>query len=488
MELGILKNVEKQMNLIMFLVSVSVPVAAFGFVMLLLEGTVADAVILLMAVSAVLIKIFEKGLGKYAKYLYVSTMPFWGALVIIIAADGKFGAMTQAYFLWTLLAIAYYDVSVVKISAVVTLAVNIVGIILFPAAYLKMSNVFVWIFIAIVYALVLIAAVMITRRTYQLFERVEEKEQEVEHLLGNVRTAFDNLQNSSEDIYDSLHTFEEKTHKIAVSTEAISSNTNSQIEEMSGSIDIFNNLNQKILNSEDRVGETVGNMIQLKEKNDEGIAAITELSQKFDENIKSTKEASDGVETLSQKSSAIGEIIESIDQIAKQTNLLALNAAIEAARAGEAGKGFAVVADEINLLSTESSEATHKIDTILKDIIVTVKDTSRSIDNNSVIVKEAQEKLEHTIEIFKAMLDSSEEVMGVTDVLKQELGNIIEIKENLFESMQKLEKISQQSVETTTEINTSTEEQVVGVEKIMNSMENVQAGMKQLSYILGGNG
>ena len=59
---------------------------------------------------------------------------------------------------------------------------------------------------------------------------------------------------------------------------------------------------------------------------------------------------------MAQKSSSIGEIIESISQIAKQTNLLALNAAIEAARAGEAGKGFAVVADAdcCEILSTLS--------------------------------------------------------------------------------------------------------------------------------------
>ena len=77
---------------------------------------------------------------------------------------------------------------------------------------------------------------------------------------------------------------------------------------------------------------------QLKGKNDEGIIAIGELWKKFSENIESTKVASEGVTSLAQKSSSIGEIIASIGQIAKQTNLLALNAAIEAARAGEAGK------------------------------------------------------------------------------------------------------------------------------------------------------
>ena len=104
----------------------------------------------------------------------------------------------------------------------------------------------------------------------------------------------------------------------------------------------------------------------LKDKNDEGIVAIEMLGKKFAENIETTKAAATGVEDLSQKSSSIGGMVESIRSIAQQTNLLALNAAIEAARAGEAGKGFTVVADEINSLSAESSEATGKIDDILQ--------------------------------------------------------------------------------------------------------------------------
>ena len=278
--------------------------------------------------------------------------------------------------------------------------------------------------------------------------------------------------------------FEESATEIASSTEEISSNANIQIDEVGDSIDIFNDLNDKIVQSEQYVNATIVNMNHLKDKNNNGISAITDLSEKFDENIKSTQEVSEGMEELSKKSVLIGEIIESIHQIAQQTNLLALNAAIEAARAGEAGKGFAVVADEINKLSSESSNATPKIDAILKDILQTVNNTSNVILRNHVIVSSSHEQLAGTVEIFKDMLEFSENVVKEVNVLEMELKDMLEIKENLLQSMKNVERMSETSMETTSGISTSTEEQACAVEEVVKAMENVQEEMKELSTVL----
>ena len=484
MRLEVLKNEEKQMNYCMFLVLVALPIAAFGFVMLFLQGTAKDAIAFLMVAASIIIRIFEKRLGEIAKYLYISVIPFFGAILIIFTNDGKYGAITQAYFLTVILGIAYYDVNVIKVNAIVTIMTNALGLIFFTESYTTLHSVIVWIFIGIVYVLAAVGAYLVAGRTYQLFEQVEKKEGEMEGLLGNVKKAFGTLEEASQSIYGSLDTFEQSVQEIATSAGEISNSADIQIEEVNSSILIFNELNEKILDSEKSVSDTVETMNILKEKNDTGIVVIKELSKKFDENMKSTKEAAEGVVTLSQKSSLIGEIIDSINQIAQQTILLALNAAIEAARAGEAGKGFAVVADEINALSAESSQATQKIDTILKDIIETVENTDEIMSKNGKIVKESYAQLSDTIDIFKIMLSSSDTVIHVTEQLKKELENIIDIKERLLEAMQKLERISEKSVEKTTEISTSTEEQVAGVESILHSLKNVKSGMEQLGVIL----
>jgi methyl-accepting chemotaxis protein len=67
------------------------------------------------------------------------------------------------------------------------------------------------------------------------------------------------------------------------------------------------------------------------------------------------------MQSLSETTARIGDVVHLISNIAAQTNLLALNATIEAARAGEAGKGFAVVAGEVKALAAQTAKATAEI-------------------------------------------------------------------------------------------------------------------------------
>lgn len=484
MNVEILKNEEKRMNQIMFVFLTIIPVVAFVYVLLFNGGAKRDSIALVMVGCSLIVKLLEKSLGKYAKYMYISILPVIGAVTIVVGTPGCFGAMVEAYFLVLFLAVPYYDLSVINMCVVVTILPNVVAMLMFPEAYMEMYTVSIWIFAGMVYIFAILVAVLIVKRALALFVTVEKKEHEAEELIRNVREVFEGLQSSSEKIYNELHSFEKNTTEIIASTEEISNSASQQIRQVKSSIEIFHSLSDRIVQSEGQVDQAVENIQQLKEKNDEGMAAIEELSKKFGENIESTKVTSEGVGSLAQKSTSIGEIIESIGQIAKQTNLLALNAAIEAARAGDAGRGFAVVADEINSLSAESAAATQKIDVILKDIVDTVGKTNQVIRYNCDVVEGSNEKLEDTVKLFKVMLHASEEVIAVTGVLKSELVGMIGLKEELLQAMELVEQISQSSVQNTAEISNFTEAQGVGAAEILKSMEEVQNGMRQLAGVL----
>ena len=485
-----IRNDEKLVNNIMFAYILGVSVAGWGFVMLFLNGGLRECIFLLTGLCTILTKVFEKYIGSVAKYVYALIPPIIGAVTCAVCSTNtsdSYVCITHYYMVTTLLLVPYYDLKLIRVSTIVTLVVNAAAMIAFPAGFLKLHSVIGWIFTAIVYIILFAACTFISYRTNVLFGVVEEKGKESENILHNVQNAFESLEESSAKIFDSLQEFETSTEEITASAQEITGSSDVQIREVESSLAIFGQLNEKIANSEERISQTVEIMKDLKEKNDEGIASIEILGKKFEENIEATQLATTGVADLSHKSSSIGGIVESIRGIAQQTNLLALNAAIEAARAGEAGKGFAVVADEINSLSAESSDATGKIDVILKDIIEKVDDTHKVIVRNSEVVTESNEKLEDTVKIFQTILTSSEEVMEVTDLLKKELEDIVDIKEQLLRAMEQVHDISRKSGNASNEISSAIEGQAAEVQNILTNMEMVKNGMECLADVLNGN-
>lgn len=115
------------------------------------------------------------------------------------------------------------------------------------------------------------------------------------------------------------------------------------------------------------------------------------------------RDTSKVVTKLGARSLQIGEITETINDIADQTNLLALNAAIEAARAGEHGRGFAVVADEVRALAARTTSATKEISNMIKSI---QSETSLAITAMDKGVSEADlgvKKAEYTGEALEAI-------------------------------------------------------------------------------------
>jgi methyl-accepting chemotaxis protein len=109
---------------------------------------------------------------------------------------------------------------------------------------------------------------------------------------------------------------------------------------------------------------------------DKGTAAIEETMTGMQDIHAKVEAIAENILALSEQTQQIGEIIDTVTDIAGQSNILALNAAIEAAQAGEAGKGFRVVADEVRNLAEQSRQAASQVKLILGDI---QKATNRAV-------------------------------------------------------------------------------------------------------------
>ncbi len=121
------------------------------------------------------------------------------------------------------------------------------------------------------------------------------------------------------------------------------------------------------------------------------------------------------IENLESSSGRIGEITNTITQIASQTNLLALNAAIEANRAGEQGKGFAVVADEIRKLSNLSNNSAAEIKEQIKEIQSSINTAVNKMNSGLLGVEDGAARIN---EVKKGIGEIIQSISNVSDTVK----------------------------------------------------------------------
>jgi methyl-accepting chemotaxis protein len=146
-------------------------------------------------------------------------------------------------------------------------------------------------------------------------------------------------------------------------------------------------------------------------------------------------EVMDAVSTLNSRSQHIGDIVDTITQIAGQTDLLALNAAIEAARAGDAGRGFAVVAEEIRKLAEQTGQAAGDIARIISEVQNSTELTMHKTRLSNQAVSEQSEAAQRTSSLFGEIENESRTVDRTTREMSQAVDRIGRASEEVVQSI-----------------------------------------------------
>jgi methyl-accepting chemotaxis protein len=129
------------------------------------------------------------------------------------------------------------------------------------------------------------------------------------------------------------------------------------------------------------------------------------------------------VGAISENSSQISRIADSISRIASQTNMLSLNASIEAARAGEHGRGFAVVAEEVGKLAGSSRS-------LAQDIAEQVRQATQQAEKGVAMAREVSGKMQ---EIATGVAETDKLIGAIATAMEEQQATVADINENVGE-------------------------------------------------------
>jgi methyl-accepting chemotaxis protein len=118
------------------------------------------------------------------------------------------------------------------------------------------------------------------------------------------------------------------------------------------------------------------------------LAAASEVAKQA---VRRASSSHSTMNSLTEATARIGDVVHLIREIANQTNLLALNATIEAARAGEAGKGFSVVAGEVKSLAAQTAKATTEIGSQIETVRTTTTEAVTAMAEIGSIISKIDE-------------------------------------------------------------------------------------------------
>ncbi|MYM21832.1 HAMP domain-containing protein [Duganella sp. FT135W] len=276
-----------------------------------------------------------------------------------------------------------------------------------------------------------------TDETGQLLAALKEMNDNLQNIVGQVRTGTDVIATAASEIATGNLDLSARTEQQASSLEE----TASSMEEMTSTV-------KQNSDNARRANELAHSASGIALQGGTVVSQVVET-----------------MGSINASSSKIVDIIGVIDGIAFQTNILALNAAVEAARAGEQGRGFAVVASEVRNLAQRSASAAKEIKSLITDSVA-------QVEAGSKLVHQAGKTMDEVVSSVKKVSDIVAEITNAGR--EQEVGI-----EQINQAISEMDTVTQQNaalVEQAAAASASMQEQAENLSRVVSVFKLDQSG------------
>lgn len=289
----------------------------------------------------------------------------------------------------------------------------------------------------------------------------------IKHLSGSSEL----LAASSEELTASADQSAEGANQVAGSIAKVSQESDRQLEAVSSSADVIEQMSQGIQRVVKNTAFVTGAAEEATQTANEGEKEVNQAVQQMQKIAQTSAETAQVIEKLSARSKDIGSIVETISGIAEQTNLLALNAAIEAARAGEQGRGFAVVAEEVRKLAEQSKGSAKQVADLISEVrqeteyaVVSIRTDQKEVQLGKEMVDSAGSRF---LEIIQKIGNMTSQIRDITVEIQQMSAGSQEI----VTSVKQIGAESRMIAEQTQTVSSVTEEQSASMQEIASASQ-----------------
>lgn len=299
-------------------------------------------------------------------------------------------------------------------------------------------------------------------------------------LIMEVESVYDALSVSLNKVNTSSTTFSETTKDIQTSVHEIETGVGEQTESATDCLNEMDSLFTKINVVNDNTNEIGSIAASTQVAINSGLTSMDNLNAK----TKSTTDITDGViqtiKELSVHSKNIGQIVNSINDIAEETNLLSLNASIEAARAGAAGKGFSVVATQIRKLADQCLASAGKISNIVTEITQATKEAVNTAQTAEEIVDEQVEAVAATAHSFQTLKQRIEKLSEYLESIQSSSKDMEASGSSTLNSMENISAILEETLATVTSVANVTDKQSEALTSLDDASSQLMVRAKHL--------